>query len=60
MLIFNRSYELIEVMSYRSYEVISSTKSTNLWLICDRSYEVSVTIYFLENQMLGTSNYSCN
>ena len=60
MLTFYRSYELIEVMNYRSYEVISLTKSTNLRLICDRSYEFSLTIYFSEDQMLGPCNYNCN
>ena len=60
MLTFYRSYELIEVMNYRSYEVISLTKSTNLRLICDRSYEFSLNIYFSEDQMLGLCNYNCN
>ena len=47
IVIFNRSYELIEVMNYRSYEVNLWTKSKNLRLICDRSYEVKETVNFV-------------
>ena len=56
MLIFNRNYELIEVMNYRSYEVNSLTKSTNLRLTSDRSYEVNKIINFSEDQMFGPFN----
>ena len=51
MLIFNQSYELIEVMNHRSYEVNSLTKTKYLSLMCDRSYEVSETIDFSEDRM---------
>ena len=47
-------------MNYRSYEVNSLTKSTKLWLMCDRSYEVSETMDFSEDQMFGGHNYNCN
>ena len=60
MLIFNRSYELIEVMNHRSYEVNSLTNTKYLSLMCDRSYEVSGTIDFSEDQMFGRYNYNCN
>ena len=33
-------------MNYRSYEVNLWTKSKNLSLICDRSYEVKETVNF--------------
>ena len=58
MLIFNRSYELIEIMNYRSYEVNSLTKSTNLTLIFDRIYEIDKIINFSEDQMFGPFNLS--
>ena len=47
IVIFNRTYELIEVMNYRSYELNLWTKSKNLRLICDRSYEVKETVNFV-------------
>ena len=56
MLIFNRSYELIEIMNYRSYEVNSLTKSTNLTLISDRIYEIDKIINFSEGQMFVPFN----
>ena len=34
-------------MNYRSYEVNLWTKSKNLRLICDRSYEVKETVNFV-------------
>ena len=34
-------------MNYRSYEVNLWTKSKNLRLICDRSYEVKETLNFV-------------
>ena len=58
MFIFNRSYELIEVMNYRSYEVNLWTKSTNLKLLCDRSYEVKETLDFSKDQKLDSLNYN--
>ena len=60
MLIFNLSYELIEVMNHRSYKVNFLTKTKNLSLMCDRSYEVIETIDFSEDQMFGRYNYNCN
>ena len=48
-----RSYEMTKFMNYRSYELNSLTKSTNLRLTCDRSYEVTETIDFSEDQMFG-------
>ena len=43
-------------MNYRSYEVNSLTKSTNLRQISDRSYEVNKIINFSEDQMFGPFN----
>ena len=60
MLIFNWSYELIEVMNYRSYEVNSLTKSTNLRQISNRSYEVNNIINFSQDQMFGPFNPNWN
>ena len=56
MLIFYRSYELIEVMNYRTYEVNTLTKSTNLRLMLNLSYEVIKIINFSEEQMFGPYN----
>ena len=60
MLIFNWSYELIQVMNYRSYEVNSLTKSTNLRQISDWSYEVNKIEKFSEDQMFGPFNPNWN
>ena len=43
-------------MNYRSYEVNSLTKSTNLTLISDRIYEIDKIINFSEDQMFGPFN----
>ena len=43
-------------MNYRSYEVNSLIKSTNLRQISDRSYEVNKIINFSEDQMFGPFN----
>ena len=46
-------------MNYRSYEVDSLTKRTNLRQISDRSYEVNEVnkiINFSEDQMFGPFN----
>ena len=57
IVIFNQSYELIEVMNYRSYEVNLWTKSKNLRLICNRSYEVKETVNFVfVNDYCGDDN----
>ena len=58
MLIFNRSYELIEVMKYRSYEVNLWTKSTNLKLMCNRSYEVEETLDISKDQKFDSYYYN--
>ena len=54
MLIFNGSYELIEVLNYRSYEVNLWTKYTNLKLMCNRRYEVEETLDISKDQKLDS------
>ena len=45
-------------MNYRSYEVNLWTKSTNLKLMCNRSYEVEETLDISKDQKLDSYYYN--